>query len=133
MSSSSSSSSSSESSTGLFDAIRSRNLKLVARLVKANDPATCGETDADGQSALHIAADLSAIDIVTLLVGARAAVDARDKNNWTPLHAAASSLHQSAENLDIISYLLDYGTSHVERESASVLAFDLEYLEYLLL
>jgi ankyrin repeat protein len=98
-------------SLSLIEATRSNNAKLVSRLLAHGNP---NETDADGQTSLHIAADIGSVELAALLVHRRADVNARDKNQWTPIHCAASSLHQSTANLAVIDFLLDCGMATTE-------------------
>ncbi len=39
---------------------------------------------------LHLAAGMGQTDIANILIKARAAINARDKNGWTPLYYAAA-------------------------------------------
>nr|XP_047126785.1 serine/threonine-protein phosphatase 6 regulatory ankyrin repeat subunit A-like [Hydra vulgaris] len=57
-----------------------------------------------GRTALHFAAGNKHLELVQLLLGQGAEIDAQDKNGWTPLHYAAD-----AGSTDIVIFLVQMG------------------------
>ena len=66
--------------------------------------------DAEGVTALHIAALNEHVDCVKMLLEHEANVSARSTEGWTPLHTVAQSGH-----LDCVKLLLQYGADPNER------------------
>ena len=60
--------------------------------------------DAEGKTALHIAAHSADADTVKLLLLQEANVNCQDGDNWTPLHYAAAQGHVS-----VLELLIDQG------------------------
>ena len=100
-----------ESETSLMrEAIKNGDLSFLEYLIESN-PAVIRETkEADGKSALHIAAEFGKVDVVKLLLGGEmvggskvshvmvdgSKVDQADKNGNTALHLCASSSQKGA-------------------------------------
>jgi hypothetical protein len=64
--------------------------------------------DVDGMTALHLAADVGAIEVAEALLEAKSAIDAEDENGWTPLHGAV--LRERGDG-KIVRLLLKHGAN----------------------
>ena len=86
-----------ESETSLMrEAIKNGDLSFLEYLIESN-PAVIRETkEADGKSALHIAAEFGKVGMVKLLLGVMMKVDHVDKNGNTALHLCSSSSQKGA-------------------------------------
>lgn len=62
--------------------------------------------DKNGRSGLHIAAMHGHYQMVEVLLGQGAEINATDRNGWTPLHCAAKAGH-----LDVVKLLCESGAS----------------------
>lgn len=62
--------------------------------------------DRYGKTGLHIAATHGHYQMVEVLLGQGAEINATDKNGWTPLHCAARAGH-----LDVVKLLVESGGS----------------------
>lgn len=112
----------------LREAAARGDLEEVKRLlVSGVDP---NSTNEDGLTALHQCCVDNAVDMVSLLLRHGAAIDARDCELWTPLHAAAISGH-----LNIVSQLIQMGADLLALNMDGSMAYDLsegrtlEYIE----
>lgn len=63
-------------------------------------------TDRHGRTGLHIAAMHGHFQMVEILLGQGAEINATDKNGWTPLHCAAKAGH-----LEVVKLLSEAGAS----------------------
>lgn len=63
-------------------------------------------TDRNGRTGLHIAAMHGHFQMVEILLGQGAEINATDRNGWTPLHCAAKAGH-----LDVVKLLCEAGAS----------------------
>lgn len=73
-------------SVPLLVAVETRNAAELDRHLYWKSDLTV--KDADGRNAVHIAAMVNGADAIRKLADARADVNSRDNNNYTPLHAA---------------------------------------------
>ena len=69
----------------LLEAIEKGNYVAVSDFIRKN-PELLNKTDEIGDTPLHKAAWHGGTDIVRNLIKARANVNVKSKNNWTPLH-----------------------------------------------
>ncbi|KAJ3077110.1 acyl-CoA binding domain-containing protein 6 [Podochytrium sp. JEL0797] len=89
----------------LFDWVQDGNLADVEAFLAANPHVDLGEKRIkDGVTPLHWACDREMVDIVKLLIGRKADLNARDNDGMTPLHYAALT-----ENREIFSLLKEGG------------------------
>ena len=65
------------------------NSRAVDAMIKAN-PRVIDSAKEDGFTALHLASLNGSVEVVGVLMGAGAKVDARDNSGQTPLHLAAA-------------------------------------------
>lgn len=63
-------------------------------------------TDRNGRTGLHIAAMHGHFQMVEILLGQGAEINATDRNGWTPLHCAAKAGH-----LEVVKLLCEAGAS----------------------
>jgi ankyrin repeat protein len=103
-------------STPLIEAIKSRD--PVAVNAALDRGADVNAAEGDGATALHWAAQIDDVEMLTLLLEAGAAVDATNRFNVTPLELAASN-----GNAVAIERLIDAGAdpNHVSREGQTAL------------
>jgi ankyrin repeat protein/pimeloyl-ACP methyl ester carboxylesterase len=73
--------------TALFTAIREKHQEIIPLIIRALHGKVNDRSD-DGRTALHIAAEKNNTDAAIRLCTARAFIDARDKEGWTPLYMA---------------------------------------------
>ncbi len=73
--------------TPLMDAVKKNNVSEVQKFIKSG--ADVNEKDDYGETALHFAADMGAVDIAKILIQHGANVNAKDRNGSTPLMAAS--------------------------------------------
>lgn len=71
----------------IHKAIVKKDLKELEKLIAAVD-VDINEQDRDGWTPLHKAVCLGSLEIVEMLIGARANVNIHDYADWTPLHWA---------------------------------------------
>jgi len=81
----------------IFDAIWGQDFKRVAVLLRRH-PELIRARDHNGDTPLHIAAELGQIDMVILLLSKGASLKARDTIGRTPLHSAAGACYEKDEN-----------------------------------
>ncbi len=90
----------------LFSAIRQRNTKLFAQILKqSSEPcALVNEIDNHGRSAIHVATLCNVLEIVEILLQQGAAANVQDVDGETPLHLAG--------NASMIELLLKKGNAN---------------------
>jgi ankyrin repeat protein len=71
-----------------------------------------------GRTALHVAVRKNKVDLIPLLVGARADVNARDIDGWTPLHHAVFNSRSEA-----VRILYDHGARMTIRSHRGITPF----------
>lgn len=76
----------------------------AAKTALATPGVDVNQTDSQGWTALHVAAQSGALEVMAELLAAKASVNVKDKSGWTPLHLAAQTDHE-----DAVSKLLSNG------------------------
>ena len=88
----------------LENAVRSDDPKKIQNHLDAD--ANVNQTNENGQTPLHLAAQKGYKEVAGMLIGSNANVEAKDKEGRTPLHLAAM-----AGEADMVDYLTDKGAS----------------------
>lgn len=96
--------------TPLHWAVQNEQPRLTSFWIDSGAPLAA--TNSAGQTALHLAAVKGFVEQVKILLAARAPVDVRDTNGWTPLDAAIHAKQQNAIRLLLEA---DGVTPHPER------------------
>jgi len=86
----------------LIDMVRQNDTEGIARIISAGG--SLFSHDHNRSTALHVASDLGMSRMVRFLLARQAPVNAKDCNDFTPLHLAAK-----CSNPDIITQLLTHG------------------------
>jgi ankyrin repeat protein len=86
-------------------AARSGKVALVG-LLRQRARATLCAADKDGDTPMHVAAELAKVGFIKALLGAGVDADAANSSGWTPLHTAATKGYA-----DVARALLDGGAS----------------------
>lgn len=100
----------------MLEAASAGNASELNRLLSAGRFAD--EATADGLTALHQVCIDNRADLVAMLLDAGATIDIRDKECWTPLHAAASAGSLAAlqvllkRGANVVALTLDEQTAH---------------------
>lgn len=84
---------------GFFEAITTENTPVVKLYLKNASRTLLMTVDADGRSAMHLAARSGSYEVVNLFVDAVLPVDKKDKNGCSPLSYAAGRNHHQIVRL----------------------------------
>lgn len=82
----------------IHDAVTDDDLARVKSIV-AHNPAALASKDADGDTPLHLAAELGYADIAKYLIAEKASVNAVDNAGYTPLHLAEVNNQPAVQKL----------------------------------
>lgn len=97
----------------IHDAVQKGDAAKVAALLQ-KDAKLLQEKNADGNQALHLAAERGDAEMITQLINAGAEVNAKGANGWTPLHYAGAS-----DSKDACLALLEKGADRSALNDAS--------------
>jgi ankyrin repeat protein len=89
----------SASAATIHEVVRNGDVQAVTRLISENRNLVNSRNEL-GSTPLHIAASISAPDMVRLLIDKGATVNVKDSRGTTPLHVAAFTGHK--ENLELL-------------------------------
>jgi ankyrin repeat protein len=91
--------------TPMHAALRRRHVQVCELLLPYVD---LDIRDSNGQMPLHVAVGNGLLEVVQLIIGQGANINAQDNNGWTPLHQIINTSPEfNDENLDIMRVLLD--------------------------
>lgn len=93
----------------LFDAVSAGDVAGVRALLAAG--ADCNQCNADGATALMLAAHAGNLDVVRILVAAGADVNAADERGWSALTKAVYNADLDRGFADVAQVLIDAGAN----------------------
>ncbi|ELR12091.1 ankyrin repeat-containing protein [Acanthamoeba castellanii str. Neff] len=96
-----------QSLSALHRIAKSGDVKELKAALRKSGKGSIDKKDEWEQTPLHVGCFEGHFSVVKVLVKAKSNVNARDKNNWTPLHAAASGL--TSDHVKVCGLLLDKG------------------------
>ncbi|MBE0612829.1 MAG: ankyrin repeat domain-containing protein [Burkholderiales bacterium] len=91
----------------LFDAVVAGDVDRARKLLAAG--ADCNQRNADGATALMLAAHAGNLELVNALIAAGADVNATDERGWGPLTKAVYNADLDRGFADIVQILIDAG------------------------
>jgi ankyrin repeat protein len=94
-------------SADFLNAVIGADLAKVTALLKSG--ADCNSKNAEGATALMLAAGVGNLDIVKMLLKAGAEVDATDERGWTALMKSLFNYEQNCGFPDVLEVLIDAG------------------------
>mmetsp|Transcript_12021 Transcript_12021/g.29586 ORF Transcript_12021/g.29586 Transcript_12021/m.29586 type:complete len:410 (-) Transcript_12021:336-1565(-) len=109
--------------TPIMLAAEQNDIEQFKSLLKEVDP---NVDDEDGWTPLHWAVRYSNVDLVKMLLEAKASVEAKNENGQTPLHLAVDKYEG---NIEIVKLLLKSGANPNARDRAHMTPYEIATLE----